>query len=262
MNTTIKTFLVRLIFLGVVAKILSLFMYLVLPKIPLKKEYNFDITPQYIRVHFNTLFGKNSSVDMNSPAIYITQVGDLVLKGLYGNQKHGYAIVANKNNPIETTIISIGEVYQGYTLQAIYIDHIVLEKTGKKYSLYLQKPKNDHLSVQVPLQSSSNEDMIHVYHDDISYYASNPNAIWKNISIRELKKNGKIEGFKIVWIRQNTKFSQLGLKKGDIIIKANNKRLKSYKDAIDIYKKVSKIKTLSIVILRNGEEKELVYEVE
>jgi len=263
MNINIKTLLVRLIILSVIAKVLATIIYIVLPKTPLKKEAVFDITPQYIRVYFDNLFGKNKKEEKNEVSIYIAQVGDLVLKGLYGNEKQGYAIVANKHNPSKTTIIAKGEVYEGYTLLAVYIDHIVLEKNGKKYSLYLQKPKNAHLSTPLsPVVQDNNEDAIRVYHDDISYYASNPNAIWKNISIRELKKNGKIEGFKIIWIRQNTKFSQLGLKKGDVIIKVNNKRLRSYKDAVDIYKNISKIKTLSIVVLRNGEEKELVYAVE
>ncbi len=262
MNTTIRTFLIRLVFLSVVAKILATIVYIITPKIPTEKEKNFDMTPQYVRVYFDTLFGKRPSLHKVSHTVYIAQVGDLLLKGLYGNQKHGYAIVTNKHNQAKTVIIGMGETYEGYRLKGVYINHIVLEKEGKKYSLYLEKPKNDHMTFQMPVENNFNENMIHVYHDDIAYYKSNPNAIWKNISIRELKKGGKIEGFKIVWIRQNTKFSQLGLKKGDIIIKANNKRLRSYKNVLDIYKNISKIKTLSIVVLRNGEEKELVYGIE
>ena len=262
MNTVIRTFLLRLLFLGVIAKILAILLYLFLPKLPVEKKYNFDATAEYIRVYFDHLFGKNNLHRQNSSSVYMTQVGDLVLKGLYGNEKQGYAIVANKNNISKTSIISIGESYEGYRLKGIYIDHVVLEKYAKNYSLYLQKPKNEHMSFQIPVETDLNENIVRVFKSDISYYASNPNAIWKNISIRELKKNGKIEGFKIIWFRQNTKFSNLGLKKGDIIIKANNKRLRSYKDAVDIYKKISKIKTLSLVVLRNGEEKEFVYEVE
>ena len=48
---------------------------------------------------------------------------------------------------------------------------------------------------------------------------------------------------------------------GDVIIKANNKELKSYADALDIYKKIGTLQALELVVLRNNQEKEIVYEI-
>jgi len=62
-------------------------------------------------------------------------------------------------------------------------------------------------------------------------------------------------------IKANTPFAQLGLRKGDIIIKANNKNMTSYKDAIAIYKGIDKLEALELVVLRNNQETEINYEI-
>jgi type II secretory pathway component PulC len=53
----------------------------------------------------------------------------------------------------------------------------------------------------------------------------------------------------------------LGLREGDVIIKANNIELKSYKDAIDIYNGLDQLDAVQIVVLRENQEVELVYEI-
>ncbi len=55
--------------------------------------------------------------------------------------------------------------------------------------------------------------------------------------------------------------ARLGIQKGDIIIKANNIELKSYKDALNLYGKINDLDTIQIVILRNNQEKEIVYDI-
>jgi len=100
-----------------------------------------------------------------------------------------------------------------------------------------------------------------VTRSDIAYYAKNPKQIWREISIREVKQGKKIKGFKVTRIDPNSKFATMGLKKGDLIVKANNIELKSYRDALSIYAKIDKIDVVQIVIIRNGIEKEIVYEI-
>ncbi|MDQ7068989.1 MAG: PDZ domain-containing protein [Sulfurimonas sp.] len=68
-------------------------------------------------------------------------------------------------------------------------------------------------------------------------------------------------GFKVNRIKANSKMATLGLQKGDVITKANNIELKSFKDALDLYKKIDKIETISLVILRNNQEREIIYDI-
>ena len=62
-------------------------------------------------------------------------------------------------------------------------------------------------------------------------------------------------------IKAGTPFATLGLRQGDIIIKANNKPMTSYKDALEIYKGIDKLEALQLIVLRNNQETEIVYEI-
>jgi type II secretion system protein C len=100
-----------------------------------------------------------------------------------------------------------------------------------------------------------------VTRSDINSYASNPSKIWKDISIVPLKSAGKIIGFKVTRIKKSSKMATLGLQKGDVIIEANNIKLSSFKDAIKLYENIDKLNTISLIVLRNNEEKEIIYEI-
>ncbi|WP_434656768.1 hypothetical protein [Sulfurimonas sp. NW9] len=44
-------------------------------------------------------------------------ITDMTLIGLYGSKNYGYAIVAMKSNLKKTSIIGVGETYNGYTFE-------------------------------------------------------------------------------------------------------------------------------------------------
>ena len=262
------SFLVTLLVLLLVAKSIGvvLFWFLPLEGRELQKHYSF--TPDFVRVDLSRAFGlqkkaSQKSVSKTMSQMPSTSISSLVLKGLYGNDKKGFAMVAKKGNERKVTIVGIGESFEGYTLKSIGLHSVIFTKGGKEFILKLQK--NDHIKANVKYEKSpvsSSEEAIHtVQNSDVQYFAKHPNEIWKNISIQERQRGGHIEGFEVRWIRPGSKFAALGLKKGDLIIKANNKRLRSYRDAIDIYRKIDKLDEVSIVVLRNNQEKELVYEI-
>ena len=254
-----------ILFLLLVAKMIATGLYLFLPSQGVSLQKRFDFTPEYIRLNLAELFRISKKVSVQHSSIEQTVtfgISDLVLKALYGNDQKGFVIIAKKSDPKHTTIISIGEKFSGYRLVAIRIDYVVFEKNAKEYRLDLEKTKQNSNITYHHVTSVPTETAVHtVEKRDIGYFAAHPREIWKNISIKEVRRHGKIEGFKVMWIRQNSKFAMLGLKKGDLIIKVNNKRLKSYRDAINVYNNISKIREVAIVVVRNGEEKELVYEI-
>ncbi len=155
----------------------------------------------------------------------------------------------------------MSEEYQGYVLKSILASSAVFLKQNQEYELSLEDVKKS-LSVFKVDNSQNNEDVQHnISRKDIERYTKAPESIWKDISIKELKDKNKIIGFKVTGINPNSKFAYLGLKKGDIIIKVNNVALTSYKVAIDIYKNIDKLESVQIVVIREKQEKELVYEI-
>ena len=257
--------LVTLLVLLLVAKLIGvgLFWFLPLEGKELQKRYN--TAPDFVHIDLARAFGFMQSRG-NYPATSHTapskSISSLVLKGFYGNDAKGYALLAKKGNDKKVFIVGVGENIEGYKLKSIRPDGVVFTRGGKEFLLKLEKIKNIKAEVRYE-QDSLNESHspVTVQDSDVKYFAKHPREIWKNISIQEKRVNGKIKGFQVRWIRPGSKFATLGLKKGDLIIKANNKRLQSYKDAFDIYKKIDKLDEVSIVVLRNNQEKELVYEI-
>ncbi len=265
-NTVFMKTFMKLLILIVIAKAIAVGIWVYLPdegvELSVKKNYH----PKYQRVNFINTIKKPEIVVpkvVKEPTIGITS---MLLKGFYGTDTQGFVIVAMKSNPKLTSIIAIGEDYKGYTLKSIKATSAIFLKDGNDYELKLEEPQTTGRAITKVQNLPPAPEFIPgvptgVSRNDISYFAKNPKEIWKSISISEVKQGGKITGFKVTNIVANSKFAALGLQKGDIIIKANNVRLQSYRDALEIYKNISKIDTMQIVVLRNNQEMELVYEI-
>jgi type II secretion system protein C len=267
-NSSLVSILIKLLILLAVAKAVALGLWWFLPSegVDLKEETNFK--PPYQRIDFaNMLDSKKTSNNVvEKKAVTTTQTGisitNMLLKGLYGNKSKGFVIVALKSSPNKTEIVSVGETFSGYKLKSILSDSVIFTKAGKEFVLKMPLPKHSLAStVKSAVTAVESEKPYAVARKDIKYYEKNPNQIWKDISIVEVKNGSQIEGFKVTRVRRNSKMDKLGLKRGDIIIRANNVDLTSYKKAFDLYAKIDKIKTLQLVVMRNNEEKELIYEV-
>jgi len=260
-NPNIVKKITLLIILLVLAKSVSLALWWFLPSEGVNLQEQMSYKPKYQRIDFKNMLKRvNKSRKIvqkkSSSGVSITS---MILKGLYGFGSHGMAIVASKSSKEKTSIISVGEEFSGYRLKSIFKDSVVFTKQGKEYILKMlvSKPsKNTSKSFVRSLSHVETEKT--VSRKDIKYYSSNPDKIWRDISIMQLKNK---QGFKITGVRKNSKMADLGLKKGDIMIRANNNDLKSYKDAINLYKEMDKIKTVQLVVLRNNEEKEFIYEI-
>ncbi|WP_297442928.1 hypothetical protein [Sulfurimonas sp.] len=267
-NSSLIGILIRLLILLAVAKAIALALWWFLPAegVNLKEDTNFK--PEYQRVDFKNMLEPNTASNaVNTKKSQTnTEVGinitNMVLKGLYGNKSKGFVIVALKSNPKKTSIVSVGEVYSGYKLKSILSNSVIFTKAGEEFVLKMPIAKTNLSSgVSSVVSPVASGKPYVVTRRDIKYYEKNPNEIWKDIAIAEVKNGAKIEGFKVLRVRTNSKMDKLGLKRGDVIIRANNVELTSYKKAFDLYTKIDKIKTLQLVVMRNNEEKELIYEV-
>lgn len=265
-NSKIISIVSTLLALLLIAKLISLSLWWYLPtegvELNVKKSYQ----AKYQRVDFKNMLIKSTAPvveKVEKKASIATSINNLVLKGLYGNKINGYAILAKKASLKKTTIVGIGEVYEGYKLQEIELKRVIFTKNSKEYVLELGEKSKASSKSSISRVKKSNVDAPshEVSKKDINYYSKNPAQIWKEIAISEVKKNGKIDGFRVNRIKKNSKMAELGLKKGDVIIKANNIVLKSYKDAIKLYQNIKNIDAIELVIIRDNQEKEIIYEI-
>jgi len=250
------------------AKLISLAIWYYLPSEGVELNAKKSYQAKYQRVNFSNMLVYSKVTDTYKEVNKVTStsfsINSLILKGLYGTRSSGFAIVAKKSAPKKTSIIEIGEVFAGYKLKEIELKQVIFTKNSKDFVLTLEeisKVKASDVVRKVRKKVIQEGEATPVSKKDINYYSKNPSKIWKDIAIREVKKNGKITGFKVNRIKKNSKIAELGLEVGDIIIRANNIELKSYNDAIKLYKDIDNIKTLELVVLRNNQEREIIYEI-
>jgi len=257
---------VTLLSLLLFAKVIALVLWWYLPNegVDLKVKKSFSV--KYQRIDFkNMLYPINIPTKKQPKKEVVSNaynINNMILNGLYGGKTSGFAIIAKKSSPKKTTIVGVGEVYEGYTLKEIHIDYVVFIRNAKEYVLKLESKKNDNKYIsKVQTRSSKGGNEYSVNKNDIKYYSRNPSQIWRDIAISEVRKNGKITGFRVNRIRPNSKMATIGLKVGDLIVKANNVELKSYRDAIKLYNDIDKIDVLELTVIRNNQEKEIIYEI-
>ncbi len=252
---------IKIFILLSVAKFISLVFLYFLPSDGVEQKMQNDYTPKYHRVDFKNMLD-NSKKETNNVVhtTNTTVLTSMILKGLFGNSSSGYAIIALKSSPKNTTILSIGDEYKGYTLKSILTNGVILVKNSKEYILKMKtaktsnsfiskiKPKEDEVFKQTKVAKS-----------DINYYTSHPKEVWRDIGLKRVENP---KGFKVTMIKKGSKIDALGLKKGDVIIKANNISLKSLKNVMKIYKDIKNITTMEIVVIRDHKEVELVYEID
>jgi len=274
-NTKLLSITTKMLILVLIAKSVSLGLMWILPNDGISLELNPNYQPKYQRVDFRYMLEESLKKEQKQKVIVNSSGGisitNMLLKGLYGTENSGFVILALKSSPKNTTILSIGEVYSGYTLKSIKSQSATFLKNGTTFVLQLETTKQSPPAVNIPvrpalLTSEYIEPLTQqvVTRKDIQYYAKNPKQIWKEISIYEVKsKDSKsIKGFKITRIDPKSRFATMGLKKGDLIIKANNIKLTSYRDALNLYTKIDKIDTIQIIVIRNGIEKEIIYDIQ
>lgn len=264
-NSPFLRIFAKLLLLLVAAKGVALALLWLLPSEGVELAMQKNYKPKYQKVEFENMirapFGMQEKGTLQSGS-NTTNITNMVLKGLYGKERYGYIIVALKESADKTSIVAVGEEFLGFTLHSIAPMSAVFVKAGREYTLELEKT---HASLSVSKHKNEVQSDIFapkiVLREDIAMYVKNPQEIWKEISIVEVKNGKEIEGFRVTRVAKNSKIASLGLQKGDVIIKANNTELKSYKDVMEVYSSLDKSEAVQIVVLRENQEVELVYEI-
>lgn len=259
-----------LLVLVVIAKLVGLIILFFLPKSGVELATNDVNNIKYRSYKVSNSFGLVGDVKANTPKVppkETLKIDSLILHAIYGDDKQGFIVFAEKKSPQANKILALNHEYKGYKLTHIKQISAILEKGGVAYELVFKETPNSipikkRVLAPPPPKDAGNTEVVRaVSKKDVMHYAKNFDAIWKNIAIKEIKKGGKIDGFKVLSVKQSSIFARLGLLKGDIIMSVNNQPLKSYADAFNIYNNIKDYESLKINIIRNKQKKELEYEI-
>lgn len=193
----------------------------------------------------------------------------------------GFLTINERGNKA-TTIISTGETYKSVKLLKVFPKYGLFLENDTEYKIELnsvavadrqvgnkttQQTSPAQSQIVAPTNSLGSERIQQIGNktvvkkDLLEEYTKNSDKIWRDISLKENLTNGKIDGFKIDKIKRGSNFEKLGLQSGDILKSVNNVELKSYDEAMNIYKKVGNMSALNMKIIRGNEIMEIGYEI-
>ena len=177
----------------------------------------------------------------------------------------------------KSKVLSSGDKINGFTLEGAGSNFAMFSKDDKNYKVLLTKNAkaklnkssiksvpiiNSNVKTKKVLGEVTNEGSSKIIDRSLlEHYADNMDDIYKNIGIAEIKEGKDLKGFKINFVRKNSPFSKLGIRRNDVIKSINGQEITSYNAAFGVYKNIKNVDNLSLVIIRGKEEMELEYEI-
>jgi len=199
-------------------------------------------------------------------------IKDIKLLAIYNASDATVVTVAYKS---KTKVLSRGDNINGFILEGAGNDFATFSKQSKTYKVHLLKGKASSTSSVKTIKTTGIKAKSVAVKGDVTdagdhkiidralleHYAKNMDDIYKNIGIGEVREGKNLAGFRITFVRKDSPFAKLGVRRDDVIKSINGQEINSYNAAFGVYKNIQNIDNLTLVIQRGKEEMELEYEI-
>jgi len=173
-------------------------------------------------------------------------------------------------------MFGVGEKLKGHLICTITRKYVVLMKRGKmtKYSLYKKKKKKGGsinygsvgLFMPKPAADGPGEvkidakDQFTISRATVQNWLANPMQHAMSARIMPNYKRGRAAGFRLVWVRKKSLYSQIGLRSGDVVQQINGKNV-GVSTALGLYSQLPYAKKLRVNIIRKGVRRQITYNI-
>jgi len=192
------------------------------------------------------------------------------LLGLY-NSKDKIVVTVEKAR--KTTVLVKGEKINGFMLVGAGSDYAIFKKAGEEFKLSLTNdkkvsqrikhhPRKQNSSLKNTSTIVEDGDVKHIPRTLLTSYTKDMDKIWKDIAIVKHQSNGKLDGYKVNYVKKGSDFEKLGLKRGDILVEINAEPLNSLSAAMNFFKEINNIENLTLTVIRNGKREDIEYEIQ
>ena len=268
-----KKILVLLVLILIIKTLWFVIEILWLPSQGITQEIQNSPKSLYYRVKLTPNQVAAPVVDKKPVPVKEGNMKDIKLLAIYADSE--LAIVAVKNKG-KSKVLSRGDNINGFVLESAGLDYAIFSKNSKTYKVRLLSPKSSTNSIvsavtkQTKDKEKSSEaigevtDLGNVKVIDkslLEHYANNMDDIYKDIGITEVKNGRDLEGFRLTFVRKDSAFAKLGVRRDDVIKEINGQKITSYNAALEVYKNIKNVENLTLKINRGKEEMELEYEI-
>ncbi len=208
------------------------------------------------------LFGKPQAVLV--PIVEFAEVPETrlnyKLRGIYYSEVARLSSAIIEIKPNDSKLYRLDdELGDKISLVGIKLDHILINRYGKIERLNLAKPAgiggNPLIDTRlVGPDAIASTALLRSYK---KRYVSNPMALARRFQAIPVQKNGRNIGFKLKALRGESLLKRLNFRETDVFIKVNGIGLDKPFQALDALKSLTTAPSVSVTILRNGNEQTL-----
>lgn len=186
----------------------------------------------------------------NAPA---TQV-NLVLSAVFASEDpaKGLAIIGESAQGARVFAVG-GMVRPGIKLHSVYIDKVILDRSGNLETLALPKRSSAALVINRPPPPQQNQ----VAENLRRIAETNPSAFAEIIRPQPVFANGVQRGYRVYPGRNRAQFSKLGLVPGDLVLAINGTPLDDPQRGMEIFNTIGSAGQVNVTVERNGQTQEL-----
>ncbi len=185
-------------------------------------------------------------------------LGEYTLKGTVVCSGCNRSIAILEKNG-KSKIISVGEELHGYKLIRVYPDRAIFSKGSREVILILKSLKKVKLSSSNSAFSSNLQtNSFTVKRSEVINQISSGDFL-RYINIVPITNPS---GLKVTYVSPRSFIYKLGIRPGDVIISINDIRIKTPEDSFSAFEQLKNADSITVVVLRNGREVKLHYELE
>jgi len=227
----------------------------------------------YYRVRLsNNTMNTIKPIVRKTPKRVVSSMRGIKLIALY-NASDRLVITVEKNR--KASVLTKGDKIDGFLLTSAGSDYAIFTKNAKEFKLTLnatktigsqiiqnKQPRRTATRINSTKEIKEENGIKVVNRSLLTSYISNPKKIWKDIGISENKINGKLNGFKINYVKRGSDFEKLGLKRGDLLTAINAEKLDNIGAVMGLYGDINNIENLTLTVERNGKSEDIEYEIQ
>ncbi|MDR2081550.1 MAG: PDZ domain-containing protein [Campylobacteraceae bacterium] len=268
LNSKILNAVFKILIFIAAAKSISLILFIFLPKSGIEAHSNNNI------INFNAYSASPfSHVSQNDAAanIQASQISSLKLLAVYKEERgtNAFAVISDGSS---SEVLKTEDRYKQYIVGEIKSNGVFLKENDSSFWVALAEssiaippsvniPMNNRVVGGGKMQANEGEYMNVLKRSEIDEFLANPDTVFKNIGFKDVVKDGKLEGFRVLSINRNSFFAKLGLRSGDIIQSFNGVKLDNYSSVLEIYNNAKSYSKVKLEVMRNNEKKEFEYEI-
>jgi general secretion pathway protein C len=226
---------------------------------------------EYAVISRRNLFGTREPSDQQRISSDIDRLRQtrlkLKLRGtISGTENTACAVIEDASGKGQY-LVRVGDAIQDAVVLVILKGKIVLQVGGREEVLEMDRWTSGPASLPsantaAPAQVDDRQQVISVKRSQIDDAIKDINQLMKQVRIIPNFNQGKPDGLMISGIPQDSFFSQIGLRSGDILSGVDGKAIESVDDAMKIYTGMKSASRLKIQLKRGGREEVLDYAIE